>query len=91
MPSSLRRLFATILVYCNPSNLKDLWNQFEDALSKDFFHVANTLQAIIRSRVLHSIGSTLESMGRKIEDYHFVDKSILLIEDEHVCKEILMN
>ncbi|XP_062101033.1 uncharacterized protein LOC133806955 [Humulus lupulus] len=36
MPSSLRRLFATILVYCNPTNPRDLWERFEDDMSIGF-------------------------------------------------------
>ncbi|XP_059446564.1 uncharacterized protein LOC132178128 [Corylus avellana] len=36
MPYSLRRLFATILVYCNPSNPRALWEQFEESMSEDF-------------------------------------------------------
>lgn len=30
MPHSLRRLFATLLVYCAPANPRKLWEQFED-------------------------------------------------------------
>ena len=36
MPYSLRRLFATLLVYCNPGNPKDLWKKYEDSMSEDF-------------------------------------------------------
>ncbi|XP_027120495.1 uncharacterized protein [Coffea arabica] len=35
MPSSLRHLFATILVYCNPSNCQELWLKFKNFLSED--------------------------------------------------------
>ncbi|XP_075092424.1 uncharacterized protein LOC142172656 [Nicotiana tabacum] len=34
MPYSLRRLFATILVYCSPDNPRELWEQFEDSMPK---------------------------------------------------------
>ncbi|XP_059277566.1 uncharacterized protein LOC132031616 [Lycium ferocissimum] len=33
MPYSLRGLFATLLVYCNPSNPKELWEKFEDFIT----------------------------------------------------------
>ncbi|XP_059316269.1 uncharacterized protein LOC132067143 isoform X1 [Lycium ferocissimum] len=36
MPYSLRRLFATLLVYCNPTNPRDLWEQFEELMSEDY-------------------------------------------------------
>lgn len=33
---SLRCIFATILVYCNPTNPRKLWKQFEESMSTDF-------------------------------------------------------
>jgi len=36
MPSSLRRLFATILVFCEPSNVFALWQKHLDAMSEDY-------------------------------------------------------
>ncbi|KAI7743226.1 hypothetical protein M8C21_009806, partial [Ambrosia artemisiifolia] len=37
-PSALRRLFATILVFCEPSNVFSLWLDHFDSLSEDFQH-----------------------------------------------------
>ncbi|XP_071926116.1 uncharacterized protein [Coffea arabica] len=36
MPSSLRFLFATLLLHCVPANLSLLWEKFELELSRDF-------------------------------------------------------
>lgn len=36
MSYALRRLFATILVYCEPSDVRNLWNTYFDAMSEDF-------------------------------------------------------
>jgi hypothetical protein len=36
MPSSLRRLFATILVFCEPSDVRGLWNNHLEAMSEDY-------------------------------------------------------
>jgi len=36
MPSSLRRLFATILVFCEPSGVFELWEKHLDAMSEDY-------------------------------------------------------
>ena len=36
MPYSLRRLFATILVFCEPSDVFALWKKHLDALSEDY-------------------------------------------------------
>jgi hypothetical protein len=36
MPVSLRRLFATILVFCEPANVRGLWDRHLEAMSDDF-------------------------------------------------------
>lgn len=36
MPSSLRRLFATILVFCEPSDVRGLWEKHFNAMSEDY-------------------------------------------------------
>ena len=36
LPSSLRRLFATILVFCEPSDVRGLWDKHLEAMSDDF-------------------------------------------------------
>lgn len=41
MPYSLRYLFATLLVYCNPANPKELWQKFESSMAEDFTTVPN--------------------------------------------------
>ena len=38
MPRGLRRLFATILVFGQPSNVRDLWNRHLPDLIEDFTH-----------------------------------------------------
>ena len=36
MPSSLWRLFATILVFCEPHDVMGLWKKHYDAMSEDY-------------------------------------------------------
>ena len=36
MPFTLRRLFATLLVYCGVHNPAALWNKYKDAMSETF-------------------------------------------------------
>lgn len=36
MPSSLRRLFATILVFCEASDVRGLWDKHLGAMSEDY-------------------------------------------------------
>ena len=36
MPSALRRLFATILVFCLPIGVRELWNEFYPYIVEDY-------------------------------------------------------
>ncbi|CAG8531623.1 7424_t:CDS:1, partial [Dentiscutata heterogama] len=42
MPKQLRQLFATILIYCKPTNILELWNTYLPALSEDFVYNPNS-------------------------------------------------
>jgi hypothetical protein len=87
MSYSLRRLFVTILVYCNPTNPRALWEQFKESMFEDF-KKSKGLITTITTKVLRSIASTLESMGKNINTYCLVDYKITLDEVEMRSKEI---
>ena len=42
MPSQLRHLFAFLLVYCQPVNVKELWEKYLDDLIEDFIFEKDT-------------------------------------------------
>ncbi|KAG5578003.1 hypothetical protein H5410_058137 [Solanum commersonii] len=44
MPCILRRLFATLLVYCDPANPRELWEKFEAPMSEDFNVLPNRFE-----------------------------------------------
>lgn len=69
MPLALHRLFATLLVFCEPANVRALWDQYYDDLSEDFRRKVNITPQLILSKTLHSIDYFLESMGKNIKDY----------------------
>ncbi|XP_062103729.1 uncharacterized protein LOC133814833 [Humulus lupulus] len=87
MSSSLRRLFATILVYCNPTNPRDLWERFEEDMSIDFKSSEDSTSTA-RYHVLRSISSTIESMGKNINSYHLLDEDISFDGNEFQSREI---
>ncbi|XP_035540203.1 uncharacterized protein LOC109004666 [Juglans regia] len=87
MPSSLRRLFATILVYCNPTNPRELWERFEQDMSIDFRSTEDSMLTV-RMQVLRSISFTLESMGKHINSFHLLDDDICFDEDQFESREI---
>jgi len=41
MPYALRRLFATILVFCVPSDVLELWEKHKEAMSEDYSTITN--------------------------------------------------
>ena len=69
LPQALRRLFATILVYCEPSDVRKLWDDHFEAMSEDFNKIYPDQQTIHVSCTLESINTFLESMGKSISDY----------------------
>lgn len=77
MPHSLRRLFATLLVYCNPANPKDLWERFENSMSEDFAATTNIQTTDIRLLVINHINNILHSMGRNINEFKLIPESIM--------------
>ncbi|XP_062114746.1 uncharacterized protein LOC133825867 [Humulus lupulus] len=87
MPSSLRRLFATILVYCNPTNPRDLWERFEEDMSIDFKSSKDSTSTA-RYHVLRSISCTIESMGKNINSYHLLNEDISFDGNEFQSREI---
>jgi hypothetical protein len=67
MPSSLRRLFATILVFCEPNNVTGLWTKHFDAMAEDFKH-KNPNPHWVEQMVLIDIRNMLQSMKSKGND-----------------------
>ncbi|PWZ13684.1 ATP-dependent DNA helicase PIF1 [Zea mays] len=68
MPSALRRLFATILVYCEPSDVAVLWQKHLDFMSEDYQH-RNPCKTHVEQMVLIDIRNMLQSMGKDIKTF----------------------
>ncbi|XP_012841137.1 PREDICTED: uncharacterized protein LOC105961450 [Erythranthe guttata] len=69
MPHELRRLFATVLVYCAPTDVRVLWDTYFEAMSEDFRKENDTSKERQITRTLQSVNYFLESMGKKLESY----------------------
>jgi hypothetical protein len=67
MPSSLRRLFATILVFCEPKDVAGLWTKHFDAMAEDFKH-KNPNPHWVEQMVLIDIRNMLQSMKSRDND-----------------------
>jgi len=79
MPSALRRLFATILVFCEVTNVRELWDKHFEAMSEDF--IADNVNAkVTEQMVLKDLKSLLYSMGKDIKSFdlpHLLDTNDL--------------
>nr|XP_027121996.1 uncharacterized protein LOC113738929 [Coffea arabica] len=91
MPSSLRTLFAVLLIYCSPSNPRLLWERFEGELSQDLrrnSHLTDHDSTQIRIRTFQDINRILEQIRKNVNDYHLVPEGFSLVCDERLTKEI---
>ncbi|CAH1432559.1 unnamed protein product [Lactuca virosa] len=67
-PSTLRRLFATMLIFCDPGNVRKLWADHYDSLSEEYRKQYGCPERV-QNMVHIDIGVFLESMGKKLSDY----------------------
>jgi hypothetical protein len=71
MACALRRLFAIIIVFCESTNIRGLWDKHKDALGEDFSRDISSSSAV-EQMVLRDIREMLHSMGKddkEIEKY----------------------
>ncbi|KAM3221596.1 hypothetical protein P3L10_020866 [Capsicum annuum] len=92
MPSTLRNLFAIILVHCNPADVRMLWDTYYDDMSEDFKRIHENSPTAQLQCILKSINHFLESMGKRIENYdipkleQILDDGIIS-EYREICEE----
>ena len=72
MPASLRRLFATILVFCEPSDVRSLWARHLEAMSEDYRRQHKCPKAV-EQMVLLDIRGMLQSMEKDIKLFPLSD------------------
>jgi hypothetical protein len=88
MPYSLRRLFATLLMLCNPNHPKLLWDKFKTYMIDDYVH-ENIPVEVAEVRALEDLNSVLESSGKNINDYEIVSFNINIDENERLRRMIV--
>jgi ATP-dependent DNA helicase PIF1 len=87
MPSSLRRLFATILVFCEPHDVMGLWIKHCDAMSEDYSR-NNPSSDLVQQMVLIDIRNMLHSMGKDIRSFPLPDIDHSYDDASHIPREI---
>ncbi|KAL6856293.1 hypothetical protein ACP4OV_019095 [Aristida adscensionis] len=88
MPSSLRRLFATILVFCEPSDVRRLWQKHLDTMSEDYQR-NNQSKFAVEQLVLIDIRNILESMGKDIKSFPLPKIDKMYDNTNGIAREIL--
>ncbi|ONM06552.1 hypothetical protein ZEAMMB73_Zm00001d032987 [Zea mays] len=68
MPSALRRLFAMILVFCEPNDVAELWQRHLDTMSEDYHRITQS-KTHLQQMVLIDIRNMLQSMGKDIKTF----------------------
>ena len=79
MPSQLRQLFATLMVFQTPSDIRALFDEFKEAMCEDFIrhdHLHDP-EAALQDRHIHlclwNIDTCLRVHGKSISDIEFSD------------------
>jgi hypothetical protein len=68
MPSSIRRLFATILVFGESTNVRELWDKHLEVMEEDYRR-NNPCKKAVEQLVLIDIHSMLQSIGKDIRSF----------------------
>ena len=69
MPSALRRLFATILVFCLPTRVRELWNEFYPFMVEDYPSTSVTAEKRRTNKLLNDLEVLLLQHGKHITKY----------------------
>ena len=80
MPLALRRLFATILVFCDPTRVRDLWNEFYLHMVDDYPSSSITTDVVRTNRLLNDLKLLLLQHGRRITEFDL--RTITTTSDE---------
>ncbi|KAM1736615.1 hypothetical protein ACFX12_014956 [Malus domestica] len=70
MPSALRRLFVTILVYCEPHGVRRLWDEFHSFMVEDYSVSSTINNTSILNKLLQDLNGLLVQHSKSISDYN---------------------
>ncbi|KAK8953772.1 hypothetical protein KSP39_PZI002518 [Platanthera zijinensis] len=91
MPAALRSLFTTILLFCNPTNVRELWNDNYSAMTEDYVTSSSVNHVYIVNKLLREIDNILQQHSKSItqfdlpqmsQHFHNITTSSTLIAEE---------
>ncbi|KAF7826480.1 uncharacterized protein G2W53_017644 [Senna tora] len=68
-PVALRRLFVTVLLYCQPTGVMELWNEFHHFMMEDYPSTSNVNNVRSINRLLRGLDTLLSQYGKHIVTY----------------------
>ncbi|XP_021747710.1 ATP-dependent DNA helicase PIF1-like [Chenopodium quinoa] len=88
MPSSLRRVFVTLLVYCQPTGVRSLWDEFYHYMAEDYLYSTSTNLELVRDSVLYDIDRMLKQLGKSVNDFDLPKINMRLDGNAQVARAI---
>ncbi|XP_028086186.1 uncharacterized protein LOC114287103 [Camellia sinensis] len=88
MPSTLRRLFVTILVYCVPTGVRSLWDGIYPYLIEDYISTNSMNNMYILNKTLQDINCLLLQHYKNISEYDLPEMTMNLDDNSTVPKVI---
>ncbi|KAK8921613.1 hypothetical protein KSP39_PZI020468 [Platanthera zijinensis] len=91
MPAALRTLFTTILLFCNPTNVRELWNANYASMIEDYVSSSSASDLYVLNKLLREIDNILQQHNKCITQFDLPQMSAkfqnitnfsILIEDE---------
>ncbi|KAF7839557.1 DNA helicase PIF1, ATP-dependent [Senna tora] len=76
-PVTLRRLFVAVLLYCQPTGVMELWNEFNHFMMEDYPSSSNVNNVRSINRLLRDLDTLLSQHGKHIANYDL----LALIDD----------
>ncbi|XP_026450614.1 uncharacterized protein LOC113350698 [Papaver somniferum] len=84
MPSALRTLFGSILVFRNSVDTRKLWYVFFNDMVEDYASSSDTSPAYLSNRLFRELGQMLHQHGKRLKDYDLPAIVGILDDNLHV-------
>ncbi|KAJ1377204.1 Helitron helicase-like domain [Sesbania bispinosa] len=68
-PCALTRLFAIILIFCEPTDVRRLWDEFYNHMVEDYPSASNVVGSSLTNMLLRDLDDLLNQHGKHIKDY----------------------
>lgn len=81
MPSSIRRLFVSILVFCQPTKVWELWDELHPYMSEDYGRSISTNCSFITNKLIIEIRRLLHQYKKKIDDFDLSSINVEFLSD----------